>query len=99
MGKVYKVKDTMMFVQEVEVYENGIETTAGFYKQEQLEESNCVSITFDSKHAIELPINWPDLSFLDDNNERLRIVAIDFESGDKPAYTMGNGKRSYTVTI
>lgn len=98
MEKVYKVKGEEKYVIHIATYQNGIETTGGFYKQDELERVfvNVLSITYDSKHATELPLAWPRMKFLDDSNNRQFIKAIRYE--DEPAYIMQDGTLSNEVT-
>lgn len=94
----YKVKGEEKFVVHIATYQNGIETTGGFYPKEELETAyNAISITYDSKHATELPLAWPRMQFLDDNNKRQFIKEIRFETNG-PAYVMQDGTLSNEVT-
>lgn len=96
--KIYKVKGEERYVIHISEYQNGIETTGGFYSKDELEVAcNAISITYDSKHATELPLNWPYMKFLDDNNNRQFIKDIRFET-DGPAYIMQDGTLSNEVT-
>lgn len=98
MEKVYKVKGQERYVIHVAEYQNGIDTTGGFYSKDELETAyNVISITYDSKHATELPLAWPRMKFLDDNNNRQLIKDIRFET-DGPAYIMQDGTLSMEVT-
>lgn len=98
MEKVYKVKGEERYVIHIAEYQNGIETTGGFYFKDELESAyNAISITYDSKHATELPLNWPHIKFLDDNNNRQFIKDIRFETNG-PAYVMQDGTLSNEVT-
>lgn len=99
MEKLYKVKGQERYVVHIAEYQNGIETTGGFYKQDELERLfiKALSITYDSKHATELPLAWPRMQFLDDNNKRQFIKDIRFET-DGPAYIMQDGTLSNEVT-
>lgn len=98
MEKIYKVKSEERYVIHISEYQNGIETTGGFYSKDELEVAyNAISITYDSKHATELPLNWPYMKFLDDNNNRQFIKNIRFET-DGPAYIMQDGTLSNEVT-
>lgn len=96
-SKIYKVKGQVRFVQGIATYTNGIETTGGFYTEDQLEESNCPCITYDSEHYVELPLEWPDMEFIDDNNRRQKIREIRHD--EEPAYVMADGSLSEEVTI
>ncbi len=98
MEKLYKVKGQERYVIYIAEYQNGIETTGGFYKQDELERLfiKALSITYDSEHATELPLAWPRMQFLDDNNKRQFIKAIRYE--DEPAYIMQDGTLSNEVT-
>lgn len=97
MEKSYKVKGEERYVIHIAEYQNGIETTGGFYSKNELEPAyNAISITYDSKHATELPLNWPKIEFLDDNNKRQFIKDIRYE--DEPAYVMQDGILSNEVT-
>lgn len=97
MEKVYKVKGQERYVIHIAEYQNGVDTTGGFYSKDELEPVlNAISITYDSKHATELPLAWPRMKFLDDNNNRQFIKAIRYE--DEPAYIMQDGTLSNEVT-
>ena len=97
METFYKVKGEERFVIQIAIYQNGIETTGGFYSKDELEPAhNAISITYDSKHATELPLAWPRMQFLDDNNKRQFIKSIRFEQ--EPAYIMADGTLSNEVT-
>lgn len=99
MEKVYKVKGEERYVLHIAEYQNGIETSGGFYPKDELESAyNAISITYDSYHATELPLDWPRMQFLDDNNNRQFIKDIRFEA-DGPAYIMQDGTLSNEVTI
>ena len=98
---VKKVKDQVRFVRVLEEYTNGLLTTGGLYQADDLEDTNqnlIVSITYDSDAATELPINWPDIEVLDDNDKRQKIKEINFET-DGPAYLMEDGTYSWEVTL
>lgn len=98
MEKVYKVKGKERYVLHIAEYQNGIETSGGFYSKDELEFAyNAISITYDSYHATELPLDWPRMQFLDDNSKRQLIKGIRFET-DGPAYIMQDGTLSYEVT-
>lgn len=97
METFYKVKGEERYVTHIATYQNGIETTGGFYNKNELEQiHNAISITYDSKHATELPLAWPRMQFLDDNNKRQFIKSIRFEQ--EPAYLMQDGTLSNEVT-
>ena len=97
METFYKVKGEERYVTHIATYQNGIETTGGFYSKDELEQIyNAISITYDSKHATELPLAWPRMQFLDDNNKRQFIKGIRFEQ--EPAYIMADGTLSNEVT-
>lgn len=96
LNEVYKVKDSIMYVRVLAEYTNGYDTTAGFYKEEDLIKANCLSITYDADHCTELPVDWPDRYFLDDNDKRQKIREIDF--GNEFPYIMEDGTRSKGVT-
>ena len=99
MSKVYNVKGQIRFVQYLATYNNGILTTGGLYKADELEElpGNVISITYNAAACTELPVNWPSIRFLDDNDKRQFIKEILFGS-DKP-YLMEDGTLSQEVTI
>lgn len=98
MEKTYKVKGQERYVIHIAEYQNGIDTTGGFYSKDELEPVyNVLSITYDSKHATELPLVWPRIQFLDDNNKRQFIKEIRFETNG-PAYIMQDGTLSNEVT-
>ena len=77
-------------------FTNGYETTAGFV-QKPATEINTWSITYDSAHARDLPIAWPRMQFIDDNNKRQFIKHIDYDN-EFDAYTMEDGSKSMEVT-
>ena len=98
MNKVYKVKDQNRFVKYLSTYKNGILTTGGLYKAEELEEMSgiVISITYNAAACTELPVDWYNIRFLDDNNNRQLIKEILFNT-DKP-YLMEDGTLSQEVT-
>lgn len=98
MSKVYKVKDQVRYVKHLVTYDNGILTTGGLYKAEELDEMPgfVISITYNAAACTELPVNWHDMQFLDDNNKRQHIKEIIFNT-DKP-YLMEDGTLSQEVT-
>lgn len=98
MSKVYKVKDQVRYVKYLATYDNGILTTGGLYKAEELEEIHgfVIGITYNAAACTELPVNWHDIQFLDDNNKRQYIKEIIFNT-DKP-YLMEDGTLSQEVT-
>lgn len=98
MDKVYKVKDQNRFVSFLATYNNGILTTGGLYKAEELEEMSglVVGITYNAAACTELPVDWHKMRFLDDNNKRQFIKEIVFNT-DKP-YLMEDGTLSQEVT-
>lgn len=98
MDKVYKVKDQNRFVSFLATYNNGILTTGGLYKAEELEEVSglVVGITYNAAACTELPVDWHKMRFLDDNNKRQFIKEIVFNT-DKP-YLMEDGTLSQEVT-
>ena len=98
MDKVYKVKDKSRFVKHLATYENGILTTGGFYKVDELEEMSgiVIGITYNAAACTELPADWPIIRFLDDNDKRQFIKEILFNT-DKP-YLMEDGTLSQEVT-
>lgn len=100
---VKKVKGQVRFVRVLEEYTNGLLTTGGFYQTDDLEDTDqnlIVSVTYDSNACTELPINWPDLLVLDDNNKRQKIKQIDFDIKDEgPVYLMEDDTRSWEVTL
>ena len=98
MSKVYKVKDQVRYVKHLATYDNGILTTGGLYKAEELEDMSgvVIGITYNATACTELPVNWHDIQFLDDNNKRQYIKEIIFNT-DKP-YLMEDGTLSQEVT-
>ena len=98
MNKVYKVKDQNRFVKHLATYSNGILTTGGLYKAEELEEMSgiVIGITYNAAACTELPVDWYNIRFLDDNNNRQLIKEILFNT-DKP-YLMEDGTLSQEVT-
>ena len=98
MEKIYKVKDQSRFVKHLATYENGILTTGGLYQVEELEEMSgiVIGITYNAAACTELPVDWPRIRFLDDNNNRQFIKEIIFNT-DKP-YLMEDGTLSQEVT-
>lgn len=98
IDKIYKVKDQNRFVKHLAAYENGILTTGGLYKAEELEEMHgpVIGITYNAAACTELPVGWHEMRFLDDNDKRQRIEEILFNT-DKP-YLMEDGTLSQEVT-
>lgn len=98
MEKVYKVKGSVRFVKHLATYDNGILTTGGLYKTEELEEitDHVIGITYNAAACTELPVNWHSIRFLDDNDKRQLIKEILFNT-DKP-YLMEDGTLSQEVT-
>lgn len=98
MDKVYQVKDRNRFVGFLATYDNGILTTGGLYKVEELEEMSglVLGITYNAAACTELPVGWHRMRFLDDNNKRQFIKEILFNT-DKP-YLMEDGTLSQEVT-
>jgi len=73
---VFRVKEHDIYVEKLAEYTNGILTTCGLYKQDELEpmESGMVlPITFDIEGASELPVNWFELDFCG-----AKLLDIDF---------------------
>lgn len=98
MDKIYKVKNKNRFVKHLATYENGILTTGGLYKVDELEEMHgiIIGITYNAAACTELPVDWPIMRFLDDNDKRQSIKEILFNT-DKP-YLMEDGTLSQEVT-
>lgn len=98
MNKVYKVKDQNRFVSRLATYDNGILTTGGLYKEEELEEmpGPVIGITYNAAACTELPVGWHRMRFLDDSNKRQFIKEILFNT-DRP-YLMEDGALSQEVT-
>lgn len=98
MSKVYKVKNQVRYVKHLATYDNGILTTGGVYKAEELEDMSgvVIGITYNAAACTELPVNWHDIQFLDDNNKRQYIKEIIFNTA-KP-YLMEDGTLSQEVT-
>ena len=98
--RVYKLKGIIKFVLHIAEYSNGIETTGGLFKPEELEEyaENIFGITYDSDHATELPVDWPDLLVLDDRDIRQKIKEIHWNRVSKK-YEMEDGTFSEEVTL
>ena len=96
---IYQLKDQPVFVKHIAEFTNGIETTGGLYKAEQLTSiTEPVSgITYDAKHCMELPVDWFGLFVLDDRDKRIKLIEIDFAS-DRP-YIMEDGYKSTEVTL
>lgn len=101
-GKAYKVKGMPRFVEAIATYSNGWETTGGLYTEDQLEsvpdDVVVVGITYDSSHAVELPIDWDLMLFIDDNNKMQRIKMLHLDS-QTAAYEMEDGSFSQEVTF
>lgn len=94
----YKVKGEQRYVIKLNEFTNGVETTGGLYREEELKEvDDVISITYDSEHATELPVQWKNMFFLDDNNKVQKIKRILYDSA--PAYEMEDGFYSYEVTV
>ena len=101
MNSILKVKDQVIFVIKYNEWANGIETSAGLYQADELEDAQSYlifGITYDSDHATELPANWPDIEGLDDNDKRQKIKQIHWSRKDK-RYEMEDGTFSETITI
>ena len=94
--KKFQVDDAK-FVIGLSEYLNGWETTAGFYEHPKECDQNVTCITYDSLHSNELPIDWPEMYWLDDNNKRQRIKSIDFDD-IICAFAMEDGTKSREVT-
>lgn len=94
--KIFKVSEARFAIAVAE-YLNGWETTAGFYEHPEECSQDITCITYDSAHSTELPVDWPNMYWLSDNDKRQRIKAIDFD--DKVcAYAMEDGTKSREVT-
>lgn len=101
MSNILKVKGQIKFVIKYNEWANGIETSAGLYQAEDLEDIKgpfVFGITYDSVHATELPTDWPDILVLDDNDKRQKIKQIHWSRKDK-RYEMEDGTFSETVTV
>ena len=98
MSKVYKVKGQVRYVKYLATYDNDILTTGGLYKAEELEEipGFVIGITYNAAACTELPVDWHNIRFLDDNNNRQFIKEILFNT-DKP-YLMEDDTLSQEVT-
>ena len=96
LGKVYKVKDQQRYVRTLAEYANGYDTTGGFYDESLLEPTDCVSVTYGPEACTELPVEWPDMYWLDDKDKRQKIIDIKF--GSKWPYIMEDGTKSQEVT-
>jgi hypothetical protein len=94
MDEIVKVSDNV-FGRILNEYSNGFETTAGFVKTKEV--SDCLSVTYDQDHWDCLPVGWPRMRWLDDNNKRQFIKQVMFDAKDYP-YVMADGTRSRTVT-
>lgn len=97
--KIYKVKGQERYVIGLSEYQNGLLTTGGLYKHDELEvqEKPIVGITYNADARTELPVGWHRMRFLDDNDKRQFIKEIDFETDVRP-YIMEDGTRSEEVT-
>lgn len=101
MSDILKVKDQIKFVVKYNEWADGIETSAGLYQPEELEDAQgylIFGITYDSAHATELPVEWPDIEVLDDNDRRQKIKQIHWDRNNK-RYEMEDGTFSETVTV
>ena len=96
LGKVYKVKDQQRYVRTLSEYTNGYDTTGGFYSESSLEPTDCVSVTYGPYACTELPVDWPNMWWLGDNDKRQKIIEINYGS-DYP-YIMMDGTKSQEVT-
>lgn len=96
---VYKVKGTHTYVNGLNEYTNGTETTCGFFLKEQLEliDNPVFGITYSSAYCTELPIDCYERPVLDVNGKRQCIKSIRF--GKVPAYVMEDDTLSEEVTI
>lgn len=73
---VFKVKEYGICVEKLAEYTNGILTTCGFYKQDELEpvkSGTVLPITYNIEGASELPVNWFELDFCG-----VKLLDIDF---------------------
>lgn len=94
IGDVAKVAENV-YGRVLDVYDNGCMTTAGF--TEDMESYAVDSVTYDSEHADCMPVGFPDMLWLDDNNVRQHIKEILWDNeGD--VFLMADGTLSGTVT-
>ena len=96
LGKVYKVKDQQRYVRTLSEYTNGYDTTGGFYSESSLEPTDCVSVTYGPDACTELPVDWPNMWWLGDNDKRQKIEWIKF--GSQWPYIMKDGTACQEVT-
>lgn len=99
INDIIKVADNYFGIV-LDVFENGYMTTAGFVLKEHAEKHEGVmSISYDSDHADQLPVEWPDMLWLDDNGNRQKIKEIRWDLDERgPVYVMSDGTRSEVVT-
>lgn len=94
---IYSVVGQARLVKEIATYSNGILTTGGLYKEQDLEPVQCgIGVTYNSEACTELPVYWHNVLWLDDNNKRQHITEIRY--GEIPAYKMEDGSVSWEVT-
>lgn len=100
LRRVLKISNNVYGLQCNE-YTNGIETTAGFVKTEDVEYADSdLPVTYDSQHALMLPVNFYDCLWLDDRNKRMKLKEVLFENADKgdPIFVMEDGYISGSIT-
>lgn len=93
----WRVAGTKKFVRELHRNDEGyVLTTCGVFKKDELIEADSPCITYNSDSCTELPVNWAEHEWLDDNNKRQKIKVIRF--GEEPAYLMEDDTLSREVT-
>lgn len=75
MQVIYQIKGTENYVLKLAEYTNGVLTSCGFFKLEELEQvtGTIVPVDFNIEAAAELPLNWPELDFCG-----TKLLDIDF---------------------
>ena len=94
IGDVVEVAENV-YGKVLDIYENGCMTTAGF--TESKESVAVDSVTYDSEHADCMPVGFPEMLWLDDNNVRQHIKEILWDT-EGAVYLMEDGTVSETVT-
>lgn len=95
----------------VRVYKNVLALTCGIFEEVELvgkEEDNDKPLSYCSLMCTELPVDWQDKRWLDDNGKVQKIVSMDFEEAvladeetrdvEHPCFVMEDGSESWGVT-
>lgn len=98
--KIFEVIGQPRYVGYIADYDNGILTTGGLYHGNEIREVKdevLGGISYGPDGRTELPVNWPDMMWADDNNKRQKIKSIDFDTEEYPPFIMEDGTRSWEV--